>query len=347
MRVYFEELLGNNDTKERLGTAIEKEIFPHALLIGGPAGSGKSTYALEIAAAMNCENKKSPAHPLPCHRCNNCRRIFDKSFPDVKVLSKPSDKASLGVEAVKDFREDMFLSATEADYKIYIIDDAETMTAEAQNALLKILEEPPSRVIIILLARECDRILTTIKSRVQYVPISRFSDDELKEHILNKVPDTRRLVSAEPERFAEIIISADGRLGRAIELLDSKRMSDSTEAREDIIQIIRALEGRAPYSNIYKAISLLPTKRAEFSAALELLILALRDLIIVKYCKNSKLLFFTSRESAMLYSKELSIKKLLSIYDAVNETNELCAKNANVNNLAATLASKLKNQSNR
>ena len=342
MRLYFEKLLGNNETKERIAKSIENGVLPHALLIGGPSGSGKSTYALEIAAALNCEEKSNASRPLPCGVCNNCRRIYSGSFPDVKLLGKPKDKASLGVESVKDFREDMFLSSTEAEHKVYIIDDAEAMTAEAQNALLKILEEPPSGVTIILLARECDRILTTIKSRVQYIPMSRFSSDELTKYALERIPEAKQVYATDKEKFTGIIISGDGRLGYVTELFDPKKAADSLEDREDAIKIIRALCGRAYYSDIYLAASALPTKRNELSVALERLILAVRDLIAVKYDNGAKLLFFTSTEKAAAFAKELSIKRLLSIYDAVNEAHTACAKNANVQNLIATLVANLK-----
>ena len=319
--------------------------MPHALLIGGPSGSGKSTYALEIAAALNCEAKNDTKQPLPCRVCNNCRRIYSGSFPDVKLLQRSKDKASLGVEAVKDFREDMFLSATESDHKVYIIDDAESMTAEAQNALLKILEEPPSGVTIILLAKECDRILTTIKSRVQYIPMSRFSDEELTRCVIEKIPEAKHLYNTDREKFAGIIISSDGRIGYVAELFDPKRAQDSLEEREETVNIIRSLTGRARYSDIYAAASALPTKRAELSLALERLILAVRDLIAVKYNKNAKLLFFASSESAEECAKDLSVKRLLGIYDAINEAHDACAKNANVQNLIATLVAKLKRNS--
>lgn len=137
---YFPRLIGNEETKNRIGKAIESGRLPHAFLIGGPSGSGKSTLAIEIAAAMNC---KGEGDSLPCARCESCRRIYEGIYPDVKILSKAKDRATLGVEAIKDFREDMFLSSTESEHKIYIIDDAECMTPEAQNALLKVLEEPP------------------------------------------------------------------------------------------------------------------------------------------------------------------------------------------------------------
>ena len=347
VRPYFEKLLGNKESKERIAGAIENGILPHALLISGPSGSGKSVYAMEIVAALNCEKRFDKSRPLPCRACNCCRRIYGGSFPDVKTLTKPKERATLGVEAVKDFREDMFLSATESEHKVYIIDDAETMTAEAQNSLLKILEEPPTGVTIILLARECDRILTTIKSRVQYIAMTRFSDDELKKNVLDNIPEAKQLYSTSPEQFAGIIIAADGRIGRAAELFDPAKAADSLSDREETMKIIRSISGRALYSDVYSAISQLPTKRVEFSESLERLILAIRDLITVKYSKNSSLVFFTSREGAAQYAKDLSIKKLLAIYDAINEAHDLCAKNANVQNLIATLTAKLKYHTNR
>ena len=201
MREYFPRLLGNGETKTRIGKAVEAGNVPHAFLIGGPSGSGKSILAKEISAALNCENRYSTSHSLPCGVCNNCKRVREGNFTDVKILEKKKDKASVGVLEIKDFREDMFLSATESESKIYIIDDAECMTVEAQNALLKVLEEPPSGVIIILLAKECDRILTTIKSRTQYVPMTRFSEDEIMKFLLKESEEARTLSREDPEKL--------------------------------------------------------------------------------------------------------------------------------------------------
>ena len=233
MRIYFPRLIGNGETKERLGRAIESGTLPHAFLIGGPSGSGKSTLATEIAAALNCSEKHSSA-TLPCGKCNNCRRIYDGNFPDVKVLAKKKDKATLGVEAVKDFREDMFLSSTESENKIYIIDDAESMTPEAQNSLLKVLEEPPKSVNIILLAKECDRILTTIKSRTQYIPMSRFDEGELANQLLKDSAEARAINALDPTRFMGLVMSADGRLGLAKDLMNKRLSEQSEEERYEI-----------------------------------------------------------------------------------------------------------------
>ena len=342
VRSYFPGLLGNEDTRNRIGRAIEAGTVPHAFLIGGPSGIGKSTLATEMAAAINCENMSDIDTALPCGRCNNCRRIYEGNYPDVKLLSKKKDKATLGVEAVKDFREDMFLSSTESEYKIYVIDDAECMTPEAQNALLKVLEEPPRSVIILLLAKECDRILTTIKSRAQYIAMTRFEESELSQWLIQHSPEARALKSTDPDRFDGIIMSADGRLGLAKNLL-SKRLSDSNEEeRGEIIKLIRSMGQKGSYADIHSALSAFPSKRAELSLSFERLMNALRDLIVIKYDESAKTVFFPNRQAAINACGDISVKRLISLYDAVNEAHELCARNANVSNLIASLCSNVR-----
>jgi len=342
VRTYFPRLLGNEETKARVGRSIESGAIPHAFLIGGPSGSGKTTLALEMAAAINCEHKNNKDRTLPCGICNNCRRIYEGSYPDVKILAKKKDKATLGVEAVKDFREDMFLSSTEADYKVYFIDDAESMTPEAQNALLKVLEEPPKSVIIILLAKECDRILTTIKSRAQYIAMTRFSDTDLAERLLFDSAEARTINSLDPEKFMGLIISADGKLGLAKKLLSKKNAEITEEERVDIINLIRAIGQKASYAEIHSALSRFPGKRVELSLALERLMNALRDLLIIKYAKGTRTIFFTSADDAERICGNISTTRLVKLYDIVSETHELLTKNANIPNLMASMCAKLK-----
>ena len=118
MRSYFPDIFGNDFHKNRIAEAVLGHRLPHALLIDGPEGSGKMTFARQIAAALNCEVQSDATHPLPCGRCNSCRRIKDGSFTDVKVLKRNDGKATIGVQQIKDFRSDMFLSATESGYKV-------------------------------------------------------------------------------------------------------------------------------------------------------------------------------------------------------------------------------------
>lgn len=339
MKKYFPKLLGNDESKSRLGNSIENETVPHAFLIGGPSGSGKTTLAYEIAAALNCEEKNAPT--LPCGNCNRCRRIYDGNFPDLKILSKESSKATLGVEAVKQFREDMFLSPTESNTKIYIIDDAESMTVEAQNSLLKVLEEPPENVIILLLTKESDRILTTIKSRTQYIAMTRFDEDELRNLLINRSLEARIMARDDAKRFEGIIMSAGGQLGVAERLIDKRLSEENEQNRQDVLAFINAIGQRTSYADIYSAVMSLPTKRTELLWALERLISALRDLILLKFDKNARMIFYTSREDATTISKEISSRRLLAVFDSINHAHELCNMNANVQNILSSLSSNL------
>ena len=338
---YFNRLISNDETKQRLVNAIKSDSLAHAFLISGPSGSGKTTLTLELAAALNCSAEKN-APSLPCGVCNNCRRIYEGNFPDLKILEKAKDKATIGVDAVKDFREDMFLSSTEAEKKIYVIDDAECMTVEAQNALLKILEEPPENVLLILLANECDRILSTIKSRVQYISMTRFTCEELRSYLLSSDASARSMNSDFPERLNGIIISSDGRIGEAKRLLDPKFSQENEEKRQEIISIVTAIGQRASYASLYDAVFSLPQKRGELTLSLERLVTALRDLIVIKFSKNAQLLFFTTEESAKKLCPDISTKRLLEAYDATSYALDLCYKNANIQNLLSDLAAKFK-----
>ena len=341
MREYFSRLLGNRETAGRLGRAIEDGVLSHAFLIGGPSGSGKSTLATELARAVNCESRTATT-PLPCGECSTCKRILEGNFPDVKILTKPNDRATLGVDPIKDMREDMFLSSTEASVKVYIIDDAECMTVEAQNALLKVLEEPPRNVMIILLARECDKILSTIKSRTQYIAMSRFDEDEMRTILPRISADAEALRRENAERFNSVIMSADGRLGEAIRLCD-RRMSEECDAeRAQVVRLLTALRSGASRSELYTAVNTLQTtNRSELIFSIERIISALRDLITVQTDPEVRLLFFTSRADAISLSRDIGIKRSLAAYDALCEAHGLCTKNANVNGTLTNLLAKL------
>ena len=342
MRTYFPNLFGNDFHKNRIALSVIEGRLPHALLIDGPSGSGKMTFATEIAAALNCEFKSDELYSFPCGRCNSCRRIREGGFTDFKILRRTDGKATIGVNEIKNFRADMYLSATESSYKVYVIDEAEKMTTEAQNALLIILEEPPKNVVIMLLSSGSDSILTTIKSRTQYVPMTRFTTEELSKYLEENNPEARSLAFRDTEAYKALLVSADGRIGKAIELLNPETREENEQQRSEILAVIRALGKKTAYTELYSAINALPQKRTEFAVALELLISALGDLISAKKSDSFQPIFFTDPESARNSGAEISITRLLKIYEIVIHTYRECEKNANVTLAAANMASKIK-----
>lgn len=342
MRSYFPEIFGNDFHKNRIALAVLEERLPHALLIDGPKGSGKMTLATEIAAALNCESKSDVTRPFPCGRCNSCRRVREGGFTDVKVLKRADGKATIGVNEVKSFRSDMYLSATESGHKVYIIDEAEKMTTEAQNALLIILEEPPKNVVIMLLASGTDAILTTIKSRTQYLPMTRFTTEELSAYLDKTSSEARSLAFRDVEGYKALLVSADGRIGKALELLNPKTREENEEKRREILALISALGKKVQYTELYSAINSLPQKRAEFSASLEIFISALGDMVAAKKSQSFAPIFFTDVESAKAAGQDVPLPRLLKIYEIAIHTYRECEKNANVTLAAANMASKIK-----
>ncbi len=341
MREIFGGLWGNSATKERVGSAIISHTVPHSFLIDGAVGSGKYTLATEIAAALNCDFKDSQDKPLPCRECESCKKILGEGHVDVHVLSREGGKATIGVEAVRDFRADMYLSATEAEYKIYIVKEAERLTVEAQNALLTVMEEPPKNVVIILLSAGTDKILTTIKSRAQYIAMSRFSCEEIATYIKENTPEARALSVSDAEGFATAIISADGCIGPAKELLTGTRREDIKIEREAALDVIRALGRGTPYDVLYSAVGALPQKRKEFEESLERVILAISDLVKLHYDENAALSFFTKRGEAEELLDKIGTAKLLRVHDAVLKIHEENTKNANITTLTSALTAKL------
>ena len=153
----FEKLLGNARLKENLTASILRNRISHFYLISGPVGSGKKTLAKLLTAAILCGGAGKP-----CNNCTPCRKVFAGTHPDVITVTDPEHK-NVAVKIVRQIRDDMFIRPNEAEKKIYIF--PQDLGIEGQNALLKILEEPPSYGVFILLSNNPEMLLPTVRSR--------------------------------------------------------------------------------------------------------------------------------------------------------------------------------------
>ncbi len=338
----FGRLLGNRDTVRRLSDAILKGTLPHALLLVGPRGSGKHTLATEIAAAANCENKGADGYPLPCGVCSACKRIYSGNFPDVSYLEKAHGKATIGVDELREFREDMFLSSTEAEFKFYIIEEGDTLTPAAQNALLKVLEEPPKNVHIIMLVSEADKLLSTIKSRTQYVQLELFEYGELKDHVTELMGAAEELSFTSPERLKAILLASQGVIGNAVSMLDASKMDALDSKREQIDGFISVIHKKTPFSKIYTEIMALPQKRDELKSVFEGIRNALRDIVAVHVSENIAPIYYLEREDAEKYASAINLKRLIRVFDVIGDAIDDLDKNAVISSLLTDVAVKLK-----
>ena len=333
---FFSALIENTDTKKRLAQAILENSFPHAFIIEGPRGCGKHTLATQLSAALNCENRQSAAS-LPCGHCNNCARILKKNFVDIHYLSKKEGKSTIGVEEIRALREDIYLSPTESRYKIYIIEEAQSMTPQAQNALLKIFEEPPSGVIIFLLCDHMQQILSTIKSRAQLVRMQRLTDEAVRRALCADA-DFSPIERTDPGAFISAVQLSQGSIGRAKEFLSEDQRSTVSDARERAMTLLSLLVPSKNKFSLYSAIQALPQKRHEFAPVARMILDGLRDLILSKYETNAPLLFYTDKKEVENLAIQIGHARLLRFYDAFISSIKKSEKNGNMNAILSSLS---------
>ena len=205
----FETLLGNRRLKENLTNSLGRGRISHFYLISGPEGSGKHTLARLMAAAILCRD-----HRRPCTRCNPCRKVLEGIHPDFITIDDP-EKKTVPVDLIRQARADIYIQPNESEHKIYLFPRAQDMGIPGQNALLKVLEEPPKYGVFILLTDSPEKLLPTVRSRCTELAMQSLSDDILREALIREFPE------AAPEDIAAAMFRSGGWLGQAKELLAS------------------------------------------------------------------------------------------------------------------------------
>ncbi len=212
-------LLSNQRTQHILSSMLAGNRLPHALLIEGEAGLGKKTLARFIAKAVLCG-----AEVTPCLDCKTCHLIEVGNHPDCQTIEP--DGAAIKVDQIRKLRSEAYLSPLSADGRVFIINQAHTMNPNAQNALLKVLEEPPAGVVFVLLAKNASLLLETIRSRSVCLTLSPVALDEVG---FGKVAQLADVSLSDAER---LLCSTDGNIGQAVELANTETVFLSSLANE-------------------------------------------------------------------------------------------------------------------
>lgn len=215
----FEGLLGNQRLKDNLRNSVSRGRVSHFYLICGPAGAGKHTLARLLAAAALCQGDNKP-----CLGCSACRKVMANTHPDFITVDDP-EKKTVPVDLIRSARSDMYVQPNEGDKKIYLFPRAQDMGVSGQNALLKILEEPPSYGVFLLLTDNPEKILPTVRSRCTELSLQALPPQLLQKELLRAYPNTdERTLHAAIER-------SGGYLGQALQLLQEGSEGDpKTEA---------------------------------------------------------------------------------------------------------------------
>lgn len=208
----FDEVLGQDRVTNVLKNQVKTGKISHAYIFSGERGTGKTSCAKIFAKAINCLNPKDGS---PCLECENCKAIEEESTIDIVEMDAASNRR---IDDIRNLKDNVIYPPNKLKYKVYIIDEAHMITREAFNALLKIMEEPPSHLVFILATTEIEKVPRTTLSRVQKFEFNKIDDTNIKTQI-NKVLSDRN-IKMDNEAIALIIKKANGAMRDALSILD-------------------------------------------------------------------------------------------------------------------------------
>lgn len=282
----------------------------HAYLFLGLSGCGKMETALDLALRINCDDQSLET---ACHQCPSCVKIIKNGHPDVNII-EVIEGQSIKIEQIRQMLEAVSLRPFFSTRKIFIIKDAEKMTVESCNALLKTLEEPTSTSLIILTSSSEEKLLPTIRSRCQAVHFRPFTRREVSDYIEN-------LYEADKEAIQFVANYSEGSLGRAKELIEK----DIFEFKTDVIQEFILSDGG---DDFVKPVLADPVQTEQF---LSILLSWVRDIILLKSGVKDQRLYHLDRiRDLQKFEQRFNFKELNQLFDDIINMSRQAAQNLNI-----------------
>ena len=311
----FKDVVGHKDIIKYIRNAVSENKVSHAYIMNGERGSGKKMLANLFATTLQCEK----GGPDPCNECHSCKQAESGNHPDIIHVTheKPN---TISVEDIRtQVNNDILIKPYQGPYKIYIISEADLMTPQAQNALLKTIEEPPEYAVIFLLTENAQMLLPTITSRCVMLKLRNIKDTLIRKYLMEtmRVPDYKADMCA---AFAQ------GNMGRAIMLANSEHFN---EIREEAVQLLKYID-EMDLSEVMKAIKRINAYKLEINDYLDIIMILYRDVLIYKATQDISKVVFKDQIS---YIKERARK---SSYEGIEKIIESLEKaksrlKANVN----------------
>ena len=323
----FSDCLGQTPVTETLKNAVESRHFSHAYLFCGTRGTGKTTCAKILAAAVNCEH---PVNGSPCMECDACKAILS-GCTDIVEMDAASNN---GVNDIRLLKEQISFLPTFLKYRVYIIDEVHMLSDSAFNALLKTLEEPPEHIIFILATTEAHKIPATILSRCQRYDFKRIDTDIIKGRVLEVSEKENIKITDEAANL--IALLADGGMRDALSLLDQCAGCSENITEKAVVEICGLADNELKNKFIESVIN----KTAE--GAIEVInsasnsginlekfcsdiISYYRDMMIIKTVKEPKKLILSSNEQFLTEkenAKAFSLEEIMSSLELLGRTKE-------------------------
>ena len=296
----FKDVVGHKDIITYIGNAVLSNNVSHAYILNGDKGSGKKMLAKLFAMSLQCENPAEDGDA--CCKCHSCEQALSGNNPDIITVipEKPT------VVSIADVRtkvvSDVSIRPYACKYKVYIIPDADKMTEEAQNAILKTIEEPPEYVVIILLTQNADILLPTIRSRCVMLKLRNIKDTLVKKYLMERmeVPDYKADVCT---AFAQ------GNIGKAVMLANSEYFN---EIKEEVVHLMRNIDDM-DVDEVIEAVKRCNEFKMDIADYFDVMSIWFRDVLIYKATKNVDRVVFSDQ---LRYIKKRASK---SSYEGIEE----------------------------
>jgi len=316
----FGGFLGNDSLKSRLTAALAAGKTSHSYLLSGPRGSGKHTLARLLAAALQCTS----AGVKPCRQCPQCRKVLADAHPDIVVMDD-TERKTVGVDLSRRAKTDLYIRPNEGKKKIYLFPRAQDMNGPAQNALLKVMEEPPDYGVFLLLADRAESLLPTVRSRCVELSLSPVGEAEALPLLRREHP------GAGEDALRQAFRRSGGFVGQALELLASGG------ARDERAETIAAAFAAGDRLTLTGALCKMEKLKRE-----QLLPILQQTQALVAEAMTAKARRMQAAGAAQALAEKKTAERLLTVYKDLQRAMDAANANVGVGHVCGFLASRLR-----
>ena len=311
----FKDVVGHKDILKYISSAVENNRVSHAYILNGERGSGKKMLANLFAMTLLCETGDNE----PCGKCHSCKQAESGNHPDIIRVTheKPN---SISVDDIRtQVNNTVDIKPYQGPYKVYIIPQADMMTPQAQNAILKTIEEPPSYAVFLLLTENAETLLPTINSRCVMLKLRNIKDTLIKKYLMEnlEIPDYK----------ADMCTAfAQGNMGRAFMLANSDHFN---EIREEAVQLLKHIS-EMELNEIVAAVKNISVYKLEITDYLDIIMIWYRDVLLYKATKEiDKVVFKDQLQSIKEQARKSSYEGIELILESLEKAKARLKANVN------------------
>lgn len=322
----FTGFYGNEAVKERLNIMFSEDRVPHALILEGAAGIGKKTLAMLISQAVVCKSEGE----RPCGVCGGCVRAKNHSHPDITIVEGSGKTGAISVDSIREVKDDAYIMPSEAEKKVYILPDADKTLPAAQNAFLKVLEEPPADTMFIITCTAASSLLETIRSRAVIIRMQELSEQEA-------VAAVSAMTGASPSDILTAYAVCGGNAGMIAARLSDSSMSECMVIAAEMTKAI--LSPRE--IDLILASAPVEKDRDMLTTVMTVISMTVRDALMIKNGRTGGM--SGNREGAEQLSVKLTSARLLNLYSACERIIEGSKRSVNMGLLLSEMCLSLRN----